>query len=392
MLSDWHCSTSRPASSAQPSSAAQPHGRRWPTSSAAYARSNCSTERGLLGGSKPPAPAESREKTPPASMAIRTRTPVDEWVFTSEYALPLLRSHSSVHSLDGVGLGGHETAAIAAGALLHYMQATHAGRPRARRRSSLLRTFFLPRTRRCQRAQSRAGRAALLRRNHPDDTLLHPRRLLHSNGKTPAARHATAPVQRPRPRSKLVSMPSPKPSADLRRREGVRHAMDGVLDLERLLGRVALDSAGPREVVALGATLACLPRPSEAPQDELNSPTLDSRSASRLRYHLKTYTSKITTTIIDEPPVTLADGGVIRAGVDTELDELRELSRSRPSGARRNRRARARAHRHRLAQGPLQQRLRLLHRDHQGELQRRRPPITSASRRWSTPNASPRPS
>ncbi len=41
---DSRCSTSPPASSAQPSSAAQPHGRRWPTSSAAYARSSCSTE------------------------------------------------------------------------------------------------------------------------------------------------------------------------------------------------------------------------------------------------------------------------------------------------------------------------------------------------------------
>ena len=35
--------------------------------------------------------------------------------------------------------------------------------------------------------------------------------------------------------------------------------MDGMLDLERLLGRVALDSAGPREVMALGATLAACP-------------------------------------------------------------------------------------------------------------------------------------
>ena len=48
-------------------------------------------------------------------------------------------------------------------------------------------------------------------------------------------------------------------AGDLRRREGLRRAMDGVLDLERLLGRVALDSAGPREVMALATTLGCLP-------------------------------------------------------------------------------------------------------------------------------------
>ena len=35
----------------------------------------------------------------------------------------------------------------------------------------------------------------------------------------------------------------------------------------------------------------------------------------------------ISATLVDEPPVSLADGGAIRAGVDVELDELRELGR-----------------------------------------------------------------
>jgi DNA mismatch repair protein MutS len=58
---------------------------------------------------------------------VRTKTPLDDWVFTSDHALPLLRNHFKVHSLDGLGLGGHEIAAIAAGGLLHYMQATKQG-------------------------------------------------------------------------------------------------------------------------------------------------------------------------------------------------------------------------------------------------------------------------
>ena len=58
---------------------------------------------------------------------IRTKTAVEEWVFTAEYAVPLLRNHFKVHSLDGMGLGGHEAAAVAAGALLHYMQKTKQG-------------------------------------------------------------------------------------------------------------------------------------------------------------------------------------------------------------------------------------------------------------------------
>ena len=48
-------------------------------------------------------------------------------------------------------------------------------------------------------------------------------------------------------------------ATNLRGREQLRRLLGGVLDLERLLSRVALDSAGPREVAALGTTLAKLP-------------------------------------------------------------------------------------------------------------------------------------
>ena len=58
---------------------------------------------------------------------IRTKTALEEWVFTAEYAVPLVRNHFKVHSLDGMGLGGHEAAAVAAGALLHYMRQTKQG-------------------------------------------------------------------------------------------------------------------------------------------------------------------------------------------------------------------------------------------------------------------------
>ena len=101
--------------------------------------------------------------------------------------------------------------------------------------------------------------------------------------------------------------------------------MDGVLDLERLLGRVALDSAGPREVMSLAATLACLPRVVAAVKEfaavrwtELGA-SVDP---------LEDLHEMIVKTIAEEPPVSLGDGGAIRTGVDAELDELRELGRS----------------------------------------------------------------
>jgi DNA mismatch repair protein MutS len=114
-------------------------------------------------------------------------------------------------------------------------------------------------------------------------------------------------------------------AGDLRRREGLRRSMDGVLDLERLLGRVALDSAGPREVMALAKTLGCLPgvvaavRLFEAARWRELGTSVDP---------LEDLHEMIVRTIAEEPPVSLGDGGAIREGVDAELDELRELSKS----------------------------------------------------------------
>ena len=58
---------------------------------------------------------------------VRTRTELEDWVYAAEYAVPLLRRQLGVLSLEGMGLGGHETAAVAAGALVHYLQKTMQG-------------------------------------------------------------------------------------------------------------------------------------------------------------------------------------------------------------------------------------------------------------------------
>jgi DNA mismatch repair protein MutS len=140
--------------------------------------------------------------------------------------------------------------------------------------------------------------------------------------------------------------------------------MDGLLDLERLLGRVALDSAGPREVMALAGTLGCLPGLREAvgrfeaarwkelvggsstsisteistgfPKQSQGISTAVSTGISEglstgisTRFDaMEDLHRLIAETVVEEPPVSLADGGVVRAGVDAELDELRELGRS----------------------------------------------------------------
>jgi DNA mismatch repair protein MutS len=55
---------------------------------------------------------------------IPARTRVDDWVWTRDFAVPLVERQLNVRSLEGFGLDGHDAAAIAAGAVLHYVRTT----------------------------------------------------------------------------------------------------------------------------------------------------------------------------------------------------------------------------------------------------------------------------
>ena len=107
-------------------------------------------------------------------------------------------------------------------------------------------------------------------------------------------------------------------------RTRLRKALGDVHDLERLLGRVALGTAGPRDVGALGRSLAVVPR-----VRELVSPCRARLVAALLAEFddLSDVRGRIEATLAAEPPALVRDGGAIRDGVDTELDDLRGISR-----------------------------------------------------------------
>ncbi|TBR14030.1 MAG: DNA mismatch repair protein MutS [Lysobacter sp.] len=107
--------------------------------------------------------------------------------------------------------------------------------------------------------------------------------------------------------------------------EPLRDALGGVGDIERILARVALRSARPRDLSTLRDALSMLPalRAQLAP---LDSPRLQALAA-LLGDHEAT-ASLLTTAIVEHPPVLARDGGVFAEGYDVELDELRRLSTS----------------------------------------------------------------
>jgi DNA mismatch repair protein MutS len=103
----------------------------------------------------------------------------------------------------------------------------------------------------------------------------------------------------------------------------LREVLRGIGDLERMLARVALRSARPRDLVGLREGLARLPA-LRAALAGVAAPRLAELGA-ECGEHGETLTL-LQRAIIDNPPVLIRDGGVIAPGWDAELDELRALS------------------------------------------------------------------
>ncbi len=104
-----------------------------------------------------------------------------------------------------------------------------------------------------------------------------------------------------------------------------RETLKSVHDLERLVARAALGTAGPRDLVALRQSLAAVPRIRTVLGD-LQAPLL--RSLIAELDDLADVRDLIERTLVDEPGVFARDGGFTRDGIDPELDELKTISRS----------------------------------------------------------------
>jgi DNA mismatch repair protein MutS len=110
---------------------------------------------------------------------------------------------------------------------------------------------------------------------------------------------------------------------DDHRFETLRESLVEIGDIERILARVALLSARPRDLSTLASTLQTLPALQQL-LAKLDSPLLQELSAG-IGTHPEVV-ALLDAAIIDEPPMLIRDGGVIKTGFDPELDELRALS------------------------------------------------------------------
>ena len=273
----------------------------------------------LLLASGTPSPVDGRL----GSGAILTQTPLEEWVFGDEYGSRLLRDHFRVATLAGYGLEGHPFAVAAAGAILHYVRETQRGSlthldgirfyqqldslvldPSTLRNLELVEPVF---------GESRA--ATLLGVMDECATSLGARKLKtwmlrpSINREELSARHDAV--------EELAK--------NTIAREELRRVLGAIQDLERLLSKVTLETANARELLALKQSVRPLPI-LRTYLEHLQAPRIG-----QLHDQLDELTDVhdlLEKSIHPEPPVLLSEGGMIRPGFHTELDELRDLGQN----------------------------------------------------------------
>jgi DNA mismatch repair protein MutS len=251
-----------------------------------------------------------------------TLTPLDGWVFEADAAQRTLVDQLRTRGLEGFGLDRHPAAVSAAGALVHYLRTTQKvdlAHVRAIRYRQLADSLLIDNTTLAHLEileGSEGGR---------DGSLLGELdRAVTSIG----SRTIRAWLLRP-----LLSLDGIRDRLDAVEelafrttdRGRFREAIAPVQDLERLVARTALGTAGPRDLVGLKQSLAVVPR-IKALLAELRAPLI--RSLAAELDELTDVRDRIEVTLVDDAPAIAREGGFTRDGVDDELDGLRTISRS----------------------------------------------------------------
>jgi DNA mismatch repair protein MutS len=314
-------------------------------------------------GGPPPAKGAGEMHFPAATGYGWILNGYDDWVFAPETAVFTVREHFKVASLDGFGLKDHTAAIGAAGAVLHYLT-QHLRRDVA----NLTRISFY------QRSDYLALDFTTLRHLEILEPLHHdaPR-----NASLYGAINRTVTPMGARRLRDWLSQPLATIEPIRRRQQGVQTLVDNaaglgalraqltqVRDLERTLGRLSAGTGNARDLIALRLALEQIPvlkatlrevgasarghscaqqlssftagedhapqaapprSGQECPRADARPPLLDELEG-RLA-EIPDLVELIGRAIVDEPPLALKEGGLIRDGFDPALDELRTAMR-----------------------------------------------------------------
>ena len=249
------------------------------------------------------------------------------WEFDSELGRDQLVQHFRVSSLEAFGIESGDNAAVgAAGALLRYLNElqpagmSHLARPKIERQEGILPLDEMTR-RNLELVESMRGAES-------SGTLLGVLdRTLTPMGARLLRQWLLAPlVNRADIDARLGAVDA---LGDGLIRGAMRDALDGVRDVERLAGKAAAGRASPRELRALGDSIARLPEVEAALGRARTAATPENDAA--LGRHAGTWdgcgdiSDEIIRTLVERPPTAIGDESSVRDGVDSKLDEWRAL-------------------------------------------------------------------
>jgi len=263
-------------------------------------------------------------------------TRVEDWVFQRDYTERILREQFGVAELTGFGLDGHGQALCAAGAIVHYLRENAA---RGDEAPSVEALQHLDRIRYYQQHDAMVLDPVSVRnlellvpifmdeaRNVGPTTLI---AALDATVTGMGARLLRAWILRPLISLQAIEDRLSAVSQLLKQtvvRGEIRKELRGIQDLERLTSRITLGLASPRELLALRKSLAQLP----LLKNFVTQPSPGGSGLLRALYEeideLTDVRERLEKAIAEEPPATVNDPGMIKAGYHAELDELRDLS------------------------------------------------------------------
>ena len=244
--------------------------------------------------------------------------PLDSWYFDDELCHKTLMEHFHVMSIEGLGLGDYETSILAAGALFIYLKETQKSNlEHMSRITSYVTDHFM-----LIDSSSRRNLELVetLREKQKRGSLLW---VLDKTKTAMGARMMRSFVEQPlvdveliEKRQDAIEELNNKPMI----RDEIREYLQPVYDLERLISRISYHSANPRDLLAFRSSLEMLPH---------IRLLLKECSCSALQeiYEdmdaLEDLCELITAAIVDDPPLAMKEGGIIRDGYNQDVDNYR---------------------------------------------------------------------
>ncbi|MEW6193718.1 MAG: DNA mismatch repair protein MutS [Bacteroidota bacterium] len=250
-------------------------------------------------------------------------TKIDDWIFNLDFASELLMNHFNTKTLKGFGIENLQSAICSAGAALNYLRETQkANLPHINKISRynpsdyMLLDFSTKRNLEITFTMNEGEReGSLISILDRTETPMGGRML---------KKWITSPLKKLEPilkRQECVEEFFKNKTL----RKNLKNELKEIGDLERLTSKVCTGRINPRELLNLKSSLKKIPLIKQL----LDLSSVETLVAINQRLkNLESLIEKIELAISDDPPLAIADGGVIREGFNSELDEIRSLSKN----------------------------------------------------------------